>query len=485
MTRPTLKRRSRAARRGLAFDALEPRWLLSAGVVTHSSPAIFPPAEVAQVHALATLLVVEGEVYEPALRVGSEPDEAPFVDGSTRSGSVESLPIEDFENVLSPQPGRFDATIEFSPMVPEAGSTLVNGRVEKGVLMDLYRVPASVRGFRVQLTALDPEAREADQLFLLDGQGRVMRSWSLPDLMNRVTIDVRMTGPAAGRWFYVGVGPSSGQPARSSEAYALAFLPIAGSASDGALIDASSASAWTPFNPTIQGSSPDASGTGFGQGASVAAVAVSSSVVGGGVMAPGQSTGPGRSWSAGLKALPVVAVPTPVRLAAPFGGLLAGPDDPATRERQEDAGTLIELGLLPLDVLSLWSNPDANPSGPDFRAIEGPGGIPLVAAIQARPMPRADAAEVPSGGRIAGAEERDGWADLAAAGPAVAARRWFGSRMIPVGMSLMTMVAVTLILPDLMERRRRQPLTRAARRLRGWLRTTLYSGAWAPRPAAR
>jgi hypothetical protein len=483
MKRALISSRPSANRHRPGFDHLEDRRLLASGLVSTSLP--FAPlfAQLGPPRPMVLNWLADNVPLAPPIFEALDPESAPVSAPGTGpwDGSPLGLPAGGFDFVLNLPPGRHDALDLASAIDPAAGSTLVQGRMEPGSRMDLFKVPANVGEFRVQLTALDPDSREADQLFLIDDQGRVMQSWALPELMNRLTIDLRMTGPGPGRWVYLGVGPGTGRIARSSEAYTLAFLPIAGSSVPGGTTDTPESNGSPPPGPVASATIEfvSSSRASIGQGVSVSASSFVTTSTGPGVA----SSAPAQAFAArsaiGPRLVPVIAGPPPVRLASPFGGLLAASDDLTTSERQSDAGTLVELGLLPLDVLPAATDPTLTVApGPDFRLIDGPGGIPLLAVAQARVMGSvaADASPTNVGTMesVVAAGAGVGLADLR--GDERVASPSLRSRIVPVGLSLVAMVVATLILPDVIEgpTTRRPSRSRSSRSLGGWLRSSLW-----------
>lgn len=277
-------------------------------------------------------------------------------------------------------------TMSSAQMIESGASVRLAGKMRPGDSPDLYVIPGDAVAYQVKLVTVESTGEMAPEIFLLDEHGEVVGKWTMPADAYQMTINLRDADEQSGHEFYLGIAPGVsplGHPPDEStfSSYNLLVEPLPSSTS--------------PSTPaTIPGGEDSSSpmelpspipnaggGTGASTGAPVPTFRGTPDFQ---EQPKAASTAMITGTETSLVILPssgVATGPLPSRLAAPFAGNLG--DGESAPEFARDPNRAMLLGLFDAAIEGPLAPEVPRPgSSESLVAIQGPGGVPLLAAVK-------------------------------------------------------------------------------------------------------
>lgn len=415
--RSTGRRRCRSALSLRVFDSLEERRLLS-GVLEgttaspavdygpHSHPVGAPVLFRSAARATGPLKRPPGPgpamsslLAEAASRFASEiqslevtrPEATLWIERVSYEFEAPPVPAENLMTLLPRlhEPLGLHDTFETAMSIDSAESSpvMVSGTLRDGDSPDMFRLPGIDGGFTVQIIDTNKGTGLDNYVWVYDAQGTLLGGWSLPAHTPRMTIEITSSSDAPGPGWYLGIGIEDGANSGETieDSYALLVTPVPAGSDAGSSPDLSGDSPSTPLSDPGPTSGPVNTGPPSSPSGDEASSVTSSP---GGAQAeffdddgslPSQMVEPENH--------PVALAtpgPLPARLASAFGGVLEiGEEAPETH--LADASPVRSR----LHDASPEETPSEEATGPelhlpDVAALLGPGGVPLLSALQVR-----------------------------------------------------------------------------------------------------
>lgn len=476
------RRRTRCA--PLVLDSLEDRCLLSGnGRSADFVPNAWrPPAPPVLVAKPVTDTVAWGErvaipettIPTPVTQRGKPVDRA-----GAASWVVHSISYDggDKAPLVQAPPTAFEVsrphdTMSSAQVIASSDSVRLAGMMRPGDTPDYYVVPGDAVAYQVKLVSVESTGVMAPEVFLLDEQGGVVGKWTMPADTYQMTINLLDIAENAGHEFYLGIAPGvdslDNPPDESTfNAYNLLIEPMAPSTSPPTSVGDPGGEEPSIPPATISPMPDPIGGTGPGTGGSAPVfVAVPN------LLEQPRSANPNAAMITGtetsLAIAPVIGLaagPLPSRLAAPFAGNLGTGESAPEVARGPKRATL--LGLFDdaaIEEAPLAPEVPRPASSASLVAVQGPGGVPFLAAVKthapASALNEHDACETPAwAAALAVLTETPVSVDPDANAPALtladnrkpdhaAERRATRPAVFSIGLSVFATLAATLVLPD-------------------------------------